>query len=609
MRRIRAVPPAALVAALQIGAALWAAAPAEVSGPAPGQAAGEAAAARERSARGPEALLEECRSPDLFFRERAESRLRRTGAEALPALARALDDRDPDFRLRMGRIFRDALRQAMEGFEADSMALLRDGRDLETLRKLRTTLPAAMARLKEEIAALQAPEADPEKDRARAAERAEKSQRLRISEETLKDASDERIQELESRLQERTKRSGESRQRILDLGAAAFGSAVLRRESMLPEILPACDALLKDLREAGPGEDLFPLISAAPGKSGRPEDPFERRRYILSALWAWETDRKGPRADSAERLLALHMERTVGDLGAGSSLLRDRAEEDLYVLGTRGIGALQEHGARLAPGQAERLQSLLLFRIEPRLAERTGMDFRDYKGLPFRARRRAVIHYARVAVREAVPTLRRIAFDETLEPSLLVRLVAAETLAGPDIRDRSAIKIFEQIALPQLLKIPEIAREIAVINGIRLTEEKRYEEAIGEFRKVLDEVPYDFEANYRIGFAYLLMKEYAKAILHLEIARRIKPGDELTLYNLACAYSLDGQIGKALDALEAAVEAGFNDDRHMEQDPDLASLRQDPRFHALIDRLRRGSEAVPAAPEEPVDGPPRPKDL
>ena len=60
----------------------------------------------------------------------------------------------------------------------------------------------------------------------------------------------------------------------------------------------------------------------------------------------------------------------------------------------------------------------------------TGMDFRDYRKLSFRARRRMVIRYARVAGREAVPTLRLIALDESREPSFRVRLAAACETAG-----------------------------------------------------------------------------------------------------------------------------------------------------------------------------------
>jgi tetratricopeptide (TPR) repeat protein len=112
---------------------------------------------------------------------------------------------------------------------------------------------------------------------------------------------------------------------------------------------------------------------------------------------------------------------------------------------------------------------------------------------------------------------------------------------------------------------------------------------VEELRKLLDQDPFDFQGNYHIAFAYLLLKNYSKSIHHFEIARRINPQDQLTLYNLACAYALSGRKTEALEALDRSVEAGFADYGHMEKDPDLESLRDDSRFQALIERMRKGS--------------------
>src|SRR5207249_9566237 len=85
------------------------------------------------------------------------------------------------------------------------------------------------------------------------------------------------------------------------------------------------------------------------------------------------------------------------------------------------------------PVEGERVAGLLDWRIEPRVSVETGIDFRDYPGLSFRARRRMVIHYARVAGRGSIPTLRLIALDPKREPSLRARLAAAEPPAGPSL--------------------------------------------------------------------------------------------------------------------------------------------------------------------------------
>lgn len=126
----------------------------------------------------------------------------------------------------------------------------------------------------------------------------------------------------------------------------------------------------------------------------------------------------------------------------------------------------------------------------------------------------------------------------------------------------------------------------------------RDKDGIVAFLKILDKSPYDFKANYRIAIAYILMKDHAMAIYHFEIARCVKPDDEQMLYSLAYAYYLDGQREKALEALEASRAAGLTDEKHLEQDPDLAPLRKDPFFHGLKERLHEMDEVEGDADSE-----------
>lgn len=64
------------------------------------------------------------------------------------------------------------------------------------------------------------------------------------------------------------------------------------------------------------------------------------------------------------------------------------------------------------------------------------------------------------------------------------------------------------------------------------------------------------------------------------------PQDNHTWYNLACIYAVMGMPAKALDAMEAAVDAGWNDAGHCETDPDFESIRGDKRFSAAVARIR-----------------------
>ncbi|MDH3588202.1 MAG: tetratricopeptide repeat protein [Gammaproteobacteria bacterium] len=59
-----------------------------------------------------------------------------------------------------------------------------------------------------------------------------------------------------------------------------------------------------------------------------------------------------------------------------------------------------------------------------------------------------------------------------------------------------------------------------------------------------------------------------------------------TLYNVACSYALGGEADRALDCLERASLGGMTIAEWAENDSDLASIHDHPRFRDLMDRLR-----------------------
>lgn len=83
----------------------------------------------------------------------------------------------------------------------------------------------------------------------------------------------------------------------------------------------------------------------------------------------------------------------------------------------------------------------------------------------------------------------------------------------------------------------------------------------------------------------------------IELYKKItagEPSDVAAHYNLACAHSLKGEKKAAIDALKAAVDAGYSDFAHMEKDSDLDNIRDEPGYKSLLTRrdemLTRGAK-------------------
>jgi adenylate cyclase len=70
-----------------------------------------------------------------------------------------------------------------------------------------------------------------------------------------------------------------------------------------------------------------------------------------------------------------------------------------------------------------------------------------------------------------------------------------------------------------------------------------------------------------------------------ERALVIDPADAGVRYNVACLFALEDEPERAIDCLEEAIAAGFGNREWIGQDPDLAALREHPRFRELIGDL------------------------
>ena len=81
------------------------------------------------------------------------------------------------------------------------------------------------------------------------------------------------------------------------------------------------------------------------------------------------------------------------------------------------------------------------------------------------------------------------------------------------------------------------------------------------------------------------MGDIDRAERWLQRALAIDPDDSVVLYNVACNYANIGNIELALDYLEQAIANGTVSASWMKNDEDLASLRGQPRYTALLNGL------------------------
>jgi dienelactone hydrolase len=83
-------------------------------------------------------------------------------------------------------------------------------------------------------------------------------------------------------------------------------------------------------------------------------------------------------------------------------------------------------------------------------------------------------------------------------------------------------------------------------------------------------------------------REFRRAEISIGIAEELKPDRAAgAWYNLACFRATAGDRRGALESLRAAVAKGFRDTALVETDPDLASLRGEKDYRAILEELKR----------------------
>lgn len=112
---------------------------------------------------------------------------------------------------------------------------------------------------------------------------------------------------------------------------------------------------------------------------------------------------------------------------------------------------------------------------------------------------------------------------------------------------------------------------------------------VAELKQAVTKGASPSQAYVQAGMPALLRHDTAAAVSAWEAVLPViedAAARRTVLYNLACAHSLGGEKDRALARLGEAVDAGFGPRAAIEGDEDLASLRGDPRFAAILSRVK-----------------------
>jgi adenylate cyclase len=123
-----------------------------------------------------------------------------------------------------------------------------------------------------------------------------------------------------------------------------------------------------------------------------------------------------------------------------------------------------------------------------------------------------------------------------------------------------------------------------VLEGLGRREEAKpvRAQALQVIERHLELYPDDARALYFGALSLVDVGDTARAFEWLERALAVDPEDPSILYNVACGYATAGDIERALDCLTRAVERGMRYRAWIENDSDLDSLRNHPRYRALV---------------------------
>ena len=90
--------------------------------------------------------------------------------------------------------------------------------------------------------------------------------------------------------------------------------------------------------------------------------------------------------------------------------------------------------------------------------------------------------------------------------------------------------------------------------GLYLYNQRKYDDAITEFKKALDYSPEYYDAHYHLGISYYAKGMIDESITELRKAIDINPDEPKAHYNIAFAYVYKERVNEAILEYQKAIE-------------------------------------------------------
>ena len=147
-----------------------------------------------------------------------------------------------------------------------------------------------------------------------------------------------------------------------------------------------------------------------------------------------------------------------------------------------------------------------------------------------------------------------------------------------------AATMFERAAelRPEDYVVPGLLGGAYASLGRTADAQRGYRRQLDAASKRLKLNPDDPRALYMGGIAHARLGEGARARDWANQALAINSNDATVLYNVACIYSISGEVEEAVTLLERSVAAGFGHWKWIENDSDFEPLHSNARYQALL---------------------------